>query len=144
MQSEKRILNLLFEKNPTESFRFIGHQINVVDNKGHQLLTLCGGLLAISAALIPNVTRLVLFDKIILILGCSFIFISALINSIFVFRLKWITNLPFSNDMNVDKLNKFALSVRDRKTKGYHISLIVFVAGLLFYSLAIVSILLKK
>jgi hypothetical protein len=55
---ERDILKFMFPKDSTEAIRFLGHQINVVDNMGQGLMSLGGILLAITASLLPTLHAL--------------------------------------------------------------------------------------
>jgi len=134
--NEIAILNLMFPDEDTEAARFVGHQINVVDNMVHGLMTLAGILLAITAAILPSFANIPYWSIIFIVLGGSFVLASVLINAWFVFRVKWFTDITGNNvDMHIIKST--ALSVRNKKTKGYHISLIVIIIGLIFYLLSL-------
>lgn len=133
---EIHVLTLLFPGRDTEAVRFVGHQINVIDNMGHGLMTLAGILLAITAAILPNLSNIPHLSRIFIIVGSSLVLVSALINAWLVFRVKWVTAVSLeSGDTSV--LKATALSIRDRKTKGYHIALAVIIAGLVFYLLSL-------
>jgi hypothetical protein len=133
--NEINTLNLLFPNMDTEAVRFVGHQINVIDNMGRGLMTLAGILLAITAAILST-PQIISLQRIFIIIGSSLVLLSVLINAWFVFQVKWITNVS-SNNVDVFALKAAALSIRDRKTKGYHIALAAVIAGLVFYLLSL-------
>ena len=139
VKSNKReieVVNLLFPNDDTEAVRYLGHQINVVDNMGHALMTLAGILLAITAAILPNLPNMPYLSRVFVIIGSSLVLLSVLINAWFVFRVRWVTDVQLEN-IDVLALKDMSIHIRNRKTSGYHIALVIIISGLLFYLLSL-------
>jgi hypothetical protein len=126
----------MFPEDSTEAIRFLGHQINVVDNMGQGLMSLGGILLAITASLLPTLHALTGGARFFIVTGASFVLASILCNSMFVFRVRWITEMEnFPSDHG--KIIDTALKIRSNKTRAYHIALAIMIIGLLCYLMSI-------
>ena len=133
---ERDILKLMFPEDSTEAIRFLGHQINVLDNMGQGLMSLGGILLAITASLLPTLHALTGGARFFIVTGASFVLASILCNSMFVFRVRWITEMEnFPSDHG--KIIDTALKIRSNKTRAYHIALAIMIIGLLCYLMSI-------
>lgn len=132
---ERDILKLMFPENSTEAIRFVGHQINVVDNMGQGLMSLGGILLAITASLLPTLKSLASGARFFIVIGSSFVLASILCNALFVFRVRWITQME-NCPSDHSKVMDVALKIRSNKTQAYHIALTIMVIGLLCYLLS--------
>ena len=71
-----------------------------------------------------------------IIIGSLLVLVSVLINAWFVFRVRWITNISLNNT-DMSTLKAMALRIKNRKTKGYHIALVIVISGLIFYLLSL-------
>lgn len=130
------LMKRMFPEDSTEAIRFVGHQINVVDNMGQGLMSLGGILLAITASLLPTVGSLSGSARFFIVSGASFVLASILCNSIFVFRVRWITQMKhFPSDY--ERIMDSALKIRSNKTRAYHAALAIMIFGLLCYLLSV-------
>jgi hypothetical protein len=77
---EQTALAGLFGDNHLDALRFIGHQVSTVDAMGHQLMTLAGVMLAITASILPHLALLDGVARGALVAGSAFVFASALVN----------------------------------------------------------------
>jgi hypothetical protein len=87
---ELDVLRALFPSQP-EALRFVGHQINVVDSMATQLNTLAGILLAVTTAILSNLTDIRFSARVLVVVGTLLVLGSIIVNAVSVFRLRWIT-----------------------------------------------------
>jgi hypothetical protein len=99
-------------------------------------MSLGGILLAITASLLPTLHALTGGARFFIVTGASFVLASILCNSMFVFRVRWITEMEnFPSDHG--KIIDTALKIRSNKTRAYHIALAIMIIGLLCYLMSI-------
>ncbi|WP_419781215.1 hypothetical protein [Maridesulfovibrio sp.] len=142
-KTELEIIESMFASESPEEIRFIGHQVSAVDTMGHQLITMAGVLLAITVSILPVLREANTVPKIPIIIGSGFVMLSALINGMFVFRIKLITSIhqPFKCDL-ISCLRKKAITIRNYKFKDYHYALSFMMLGLVCYLITIIAALL--
>jgi hypothetical protein len=134
-ERESVVIGRMFPDAPTEAIRFVGHQINVVDNMGQGLMGLGGILLAITTSLLPSLKTLASNAKSFIVIGSTMVLASILCNAVFVFRIRWITQMV-DPSLDHEKTMLKALRIRSAKTRAYHCSLGMMIIGLLCYLLS--------
>ena len=133
---EAKSLLLFFEdEHATNVFRFVGHQINVVDNMGSSVVSLAGILLALTTAFLPEITALPFAAKISALMGSVFVLFSAALAVIGVFRLVWISKFVQTSDKK--EAISDAINVRNRKTAFLNLAISCLIVGLIGYVISL-------
>jgi len=132
---EDALLDTLMKKDKLKKFRFLEHQLGVLDKKASAIVSLDGLLLALTASLTATRTAINSIARLILSMSSILVLFSAAMSA-YILATKWATS-EMSKSHNIHQGFNRLMVLRDEKTHFLHCSLFLLFMALLGYALSV-------
>lgn len=116
-------------------------QLSILANRAQTLLSLAGITITVTGFSGASIARTGPLSAVLLVAGLVFVLSSAAIAMTGILRVRWTTSLP---PCSVEEAVRFALEIRDLKTRRFDLALRLLVIGLTLYVSSIAILLLHS
>jgi len=130
MKDELEILDELTKGDKWKQFRFLEHQLGVLDTKAHAIVSLDGFLLALTVPFMTIAAPTNLGVKLALLTSSTLVLISAMVSAR-ILCARWATIIVKNG--NIEEGLKRIIALRDKKTSFLHFSVCFLIVAFIGY-----------